>query len=305
MKRTHLLLALCLGACSPYEYAKEVTGFSAGVDQLAAAIEGGYAAVPADLASATRQRLVDKRLVVNVAPNCGRSRASNQQPCGFYGFREAEPALPKLYDSQPKVKKAITGLTSYAHGLQAVTNAADRKAYDDAAKRLEGGVRNLASAADAAFPGASVIAPAVVNATLWVVGAALDNDRFDTLKAAVNEGSLHLPVAVGYLEDALDEINNARRRILYDDVSVTVELLGPRLTTAAYKERLTQAEAKLAKLDALRHASAPPATKDLLKAHQELKNAVNDSGRSIGPLLSAVSEFAAAAKNLNDAVSRR
>jgi hypothetical protein len=87
-------------------------------------------------------------------------------------------------------------------------------------------------------------------------------------------------------------------------VSGTVELLRPSLTTAAYKERLIPAEAKLAKLDALRHASAQQATKDLLKAHQELKNAVNDSSRSIGPLLGAVGEFAAAAKNVHDAVSR-
>jgi hypothetical protein len=70
MNGKYLLLALSLGACSPYEYSKEVAGFSTGIDQLAAAIEGGYANIPADLANATRQRLVDGRLVVNVAPSC-------------------------------------------------------------------------------------------------------------------------------------------------------------------------------------------------------------------------------------------
>jgi hypothetical protein len=71
MNGKHLLLALSLGACSPYEYSKEVAGFSTGIDQLAAAIEGGYANIPTDLANnqakagrrkARRKRCAELRL---------------------------------------------------------------------------------------------------------------------------------------------------------------------------------------------------------------------------------------------------
>ena len=310
MKRCPLLLALCLGACSPYEYSKEIAGFGAGIEQLAAAFDSGYANLAADHASATRQRLLDKRPVINIAPSCAVTvgpGARSQQPCALYGFGEPEPAPPALLVSQAKAKQALKGLVLYAHGLEAVTNAGDRKAYNEAAKRLEGSVSNLASAANAAMPGVGVLAPAVVNMTLWVVGAALDQDRFDTLKAAVDQGSLYLPTVTGYLASALDEINNARRDVIYGEVNGLVAPLGTRtqLTSAVYKERYDQAESKLVKLNALRHASAVQAKQDLLKAHEELKHAVNDKSRNIAPLVDSVTEFVAAAKRVHEAVSRR
>jgi len=308
MRTPGLLLAVCLAACSPYEYSKEAAGFGAGVDHLAAAFDAGYANLAVDQASATRQRLLDKRPVIHMTRSCGAPvgpSALSQQPCALYGAGDKEPTLPDLQRSQANARKALQGLTLYVHGLQAVTNAADRKAYNEAAKRLEGGVANLASAANAALPGDGVIAPAVANVALWVVGAALEEDRFDTLKAAVNSGSSYLPTVAAYLATALDEINNARRDVLFWDVDGLVAPLGARLASVGYKERYEQAEAQLAKLDALRHASAAQATKDLLKAHEELKQAVNDPSRNIAPLVNSVTEFVAAAKRMNDAGSRQ
>jgi hypothetical protein len=56
--------------------------------------------------------------------------------------------------------------------------------------QLSGAVGNLAQFADAAAPGASVVAPAAVNLAGWVVGTALDQDRYDSLKKAVNAVSV-------------------------------------------------------------------------------------------------------------------
>jgi len=93
--------------------------------------------------------------------------------------------------------------------------------------------------------------------------------------------------------------------VLFWDVDGLVAPLGARLASVGYKERYEQAEAQLAKLDALRQASAAQATNDLLKAHEELKQAVNDPSRNIAPLVNSVTEFVAAARRVNDAVSRR
>src|SRR5207248_3259266 len=140
---------------------------------------------------------------------------------------------------------------------------------DAATKRLAANVQNLASAAKAVAPGADAVAPAVVNLVAWVVGAALDQERFETLKRTVKLAQQPLNTVGIALQADLVAVARARVVLLQKYTEALIEPIRLRKysTAAAYKDRYTQAEAARVKLDALRHSNPGGVVDDLIASH--------------------------------------
>lgn len=167
MRLSLLMLLLGLAACSPYSYSKEVSAISTGVTQLSNGFTSGYTALASDRESETQLTLTDTRARVSVATSC--DDPTSKLPCGLYRFGGSAPALSAIEQDRSKTMEAIAVLKGYADALAAVTNAADRTAYDAAVAQLSGAVGTLAKTADPAAPGVSTVAPAFVNIIGWLV----------------------------------------------------------------------------------------------------------------------------------------
>lgn len=309
--RLSWLVLLGVAACSPYSYPKEVASFSSGVDQLSNGFAVGYASLAADHATQTQRDLVEARTKVAIAPSCGVAPGSlpqSQLPCALYRFGDTMPAASGIEQTRQRTNVVLAVLRNYAHALAAVTNAADRAAYDAAVAQLSGAVGALAKTADAAAPGAGLVAPAMVNFVGWVFGTALDQQRFASLKDAVNavgapgpDGKNPIHVVTATLGIGLVALSDARREMLYGEVNLLVAQLGPSLNDAAYRQRLGDAQATIAALDGLRRADPAGAAKGLERAHDALVAAVNDPGRNYPDLLQAIGDFSDKAAALNAA----
>jgi hypothetical protein len=306
MGRVKWIVVACLAGCTPYDFGKEINNFGAGVDQLSAAFTTGYTNLAEDLSFQRQLSLDDSKAKVLIASSCGvpiGTLAQSQQPCALFPSGQPAPALTDLQKMQPATVKVLKVLTDYAHALEAVTSAADRAAYDAASKRLEAAVGNLAAAANAVAPGAGVIAPVAVSVAAWVVGAALDRDRFDSLRRGVNAADGPVKTVATTLGIGLEAVRNDRLTALYETTVALVKPLGPRLNEAAYKQRLTEAETTRATLDAVRQSNPAGATASLVEAHEKLVTAVNDPEGSFASMTTAVGDFADQAKALQHALS--
>jgi hypothetical protein len=306
MRRIAWIVVVFLAGCTPYDFGKEIGSFSTGVDQLSAAFTTGYANLAADLSSQRQLSLDDSKAKVLIARSCAvpvSTLAQSQEPCALYSSRQSAPVLTDLQKTRPATVKVLKVLTDYAHALEAVTSAADRAAFDASSKRLEASVGNLATAANAVAPGAGTIAPVAVSMAAWMVGAALDKDRFDSLQRGVNSADGSVKIVATTLGIGLEAVRNDRLTALYETTVALVKPLEARLSETAYKQRLTEAETTRATLDALRQSNPAGATSSLVEAHEKLVAAVNDPGRSFASMTTAVGDFASQAKALRDALS--
>jgi hypothetical protein len=211
----------------------------------------------------------------------------------------------------------LKALKDYAQALVAVTNAADRAAYNAAVAQLASTVGTIAEDAGPYGAAASTEAPAAVNLIGWIVGTALDRQRFDSLKAGVIAVSTPFSdgkhCAVGKTTPidcvateagaGLYALALARREVLVKEVNVLTDPLGPSLTDAAYRQRFSDAQAVLAVLDGLRQADPNAAAAGLVKAHEALVAAVDDPSRNYPSLVKAVRDFADQAAALHSALT--
>jgi hypothetical protein len=297
-----------LAACSPYSYPKEVSAISTGVDQLSDGFTSGYAALAADRTAQVQLDLTSARAKVTLPKSC--SNPQSQLPCTLYRFGGTEPTLSAIEQDRDKTMVALGVLKDYAHALAAVTNAADRTSYDAAVAQLSGAVGALAKNADAVAPGVSTVAPAIVNIVGWLVGTALDQQRFDSLKAAITavgtpqaNGNIPINTVAMTLGDGLLALSTERQTVLGNEADALVKPLGPSLSDAAYRQRLSDAQAVVVVLDGLRRADPIAAAKGLVKAHKALVAAVNDPSRNYPALLKAVGDFVDQATALQTALT--
>jgi hypothetical protein len=223
----------------------------------------------------------------------------NQVPCTLYRSGGAPAALSDVEQKRDKTMAFLKVLKDYAQALAAVTNAADRAAYNAAVAQLASAVGTLAK--DAGFQGAaaSTVAPAAVNLLGWVVGTALDQQRFDSLKAGVTAASTPLAngaIPIDYVATAagigLVALSKARQEVLLAEVNDWIARLGPSMTDAAYRQGLSDAQAVVAVYYGLRHADPTAVAAGLVKAHQALVAAVDDASRNYPSLVKAVGDFA-------------
>ena len=170
-------------------------------------------------------------------------------------------------------------------------------------KRVGAAVGNLASAAKAAAPGIDAVAPAVTNFLLWGIGLALDYDRYQALSKATSFSGPHIDVVATGLGQALDRIRGRRLTVLRNTAEVLATGLNTRLAPDAYDRRLTATEDVVTRIGALQGANPTQVARDLVKAHEELVNAIADPNKQLPHLIAAIEQFTQQADALRDAIA--
>jgi hypothetical protein len=307
------LLLAGLAGCSPYDFSPEVGAFAAGVDRLSNGFASGYTALASDRAAFVRLELTRERARVAIASSCFAPPSQPRQdpaPCTLYRLGGAPPAPSGIERLHDRTMSLLAALQGYAHALAAVTNAADRAAYDAAVAQLASTVGALAQGAGPAGAGAGTVAPAAINLIGWLAGTALDQQRFESLKAGVTAAGTPLPngeIPIDFVAtaagDGLYALSKERQAILIAEANALTRRIGPSLTDAAYREELSNAQGVLAALAALRHADPRAATAGLVKAHAALVAAVDDPSRNYPALLKAVGAFEDQAAALETALA--
>jgi hypothetical protein len=316
-----LAFTFLVGCSSPYQFSHEISSFRTGVDDVSSAYTTGYNNLAND--RQTYQALIfgDTSAKLKLTTSCNPA-APSALPCDFYrqGEPQPSPSDPALESSRPKTLGALKVVTDYAHALQAVTNAADRAAFDSAASRLNASVTALLAKVPNPAVAASGAAFSVgFNVFAWVFGQALDQERFDTLKQDVNLANgplqrddhkgLACPeqsvcsvqsVAKG-LGTELDAISQARQLVVYDTVNALIKPLGPGYKN--YTARQAAASQTKALLIQLEQTNPSRVTDALIKAHNALRDAVNDPKQSFSNLATAVGQFAGLAEALKNALT--
>src|SRR4051812_38640311 len=167
---TASLLALVAG-CSPYSFSKETAAMSDGVGKLSDSFSAGYDGLSADRANNNTVALLDTHAIrpgseINVPKACNQAVETDDTKirlCGLFLKGTAEPTLTDVELTRARTMAEIKKLKNYAAALAAVTNAADRSAYDNAVAQLSGAVGAITTPLNAAAPGASVLASASIN----------------------------------------------------------------------------------------------------------------------------------------------
>ena len=311
-----LPFTLLVGCSSPYQFSNEIGSFSTGVDNVASAYTAGYSSLFNDRLTYRTLIFNDTAAKLKLAISCSPAVPSSELPCEFYpqGAPQPSPSDPKLESDRRGILDILNVLTNYAHALQAVTNAADRAAFDSAASRLNASVTALLSKAP--NPAVAPAFSAGFNIFAWALGQALDQQRFDILKQAVNlaNGPLQWDDHKGLvcpersvcpvrsvaktLGGQLDAIWEARKLVLYDTVNALIKPLGPGYKN--YAVRLGAANQTKAVLVQLEQAQPSQVTDALIKAHNALRDGVNDPARNFSDFASAVDQFTGLAEALKN-----
>jgi hypothetical protein len=314
---TASLLALVAG-CSPYSFSKETAAMSDGVNKISDAFSTGYSSLAADRANRVQTTILDSRERVRVAPICQVSDAKHDgtELCALYVGKD-EPRLAPAEQTHPDTSKAIKRLKDYANALAAVTNAADRTAYDAAVAQLSGAVGTITTKLDAVEPGISTLAPAAVNVVGWLFGTALDQQRYASLKRAIT--TVGLPVADDHNKDpdspirvvtrafgkGLLMLKISRLGVLQNELAALVRGLNERgLGNDAYRSRLTDSQTTLATIVALRQSDPTGAASDLADAHDALVLAVSDPTKNYTALVKALGDFTDKVSALHTALTK-
>lgn len=320
-KRMIFLLALspAFSGCSPYVYRTETAGFSAGVDQLEAAQEAAMAGLAADREASLRYFAIAARTPVVPSPDCIEPTPDGVGLCSMVGLSRG--TLPAEIREQVEVEQAaapalqwLTALARYAAALAAITDATDRAALVADQEKLAAAVQALARQHDEALvarakagdagakatPLLGDAAAASVGAIASAADAALDRQRLQALKAAVDQADGPVQVLAALIGDDQAAIQAKRRASLAQYATEVTERLGPVSTPASYARRLDIAIAATQQINAIAAADPRQAALKMAQAHHALREAI-DAGK--GQDLQAIellTEFVAAAGAVRD-----
>lgn len=328
-----LVLAAAVAACSPYNYGDEVKAISKSVDQLSAGLTGATSGLTADYNANLQSHWARTHQPIRLRTNCldpvqdlpktkefreaeeaGRpppldeEQKENQAPCTLIEGAITQPPVrskeppPVMTNEEGRARalRSMALLKAYAQGLAAVTNAEDRASYNAAVGKLSSAVESIAKLAP--VPGAGAIAAAGVNLFGWLIGTSLDQQRFATLKEAVNkvgrppaddpDGRPPIAVVANSINVYFAAVNEARLGLLNQDVRASLyPLSDPKkpFSEEAYRRRLAEVNPKVDAIEALRRTTF--AWRGLANAHEKLVKAVNEGGVNIGDLQEAIGEF--------------
>jgi hypothetical protein len=295
----------CIAGCSsPYQFSNEITSFSTGVDNVRSAYTTGYDNLATDRQTLQTLNFNDTSAKIKLANSCFPGGDSTL-PCDFMVNRQGEPqpspSDPALQADRPKTLDYLNVLANYAHALQAVTNAADRAAFDSAAARLNASVTALGKAAGPQAAAGSAAFSAGFNIFAWVLGQALDQERFDTLKQDVNLAAGPVQSIAKGLGTELDLVSETRQLLLTDTIKALIAPLKPGYKN--YMAREATASQTKAVLIQLRQTKPSQVTDALIKAHDSLRDAINDPKGSFSNFATAVGKFAELAEALKSALT--
>jgi hypothetical protein len=331
MIRLWWILLLGVAACSPYNYSKEVSAFDAGVTSLSDGFNAGYTALATNRLTEVKLELINTRSRVDISHGCNHDFIQTKKPaadqvadadqatddsCTLYrhGGAPSEPsaneiALKNELNASTGAKKALEAVVAYSKALDAVTKASDRTDFNAAVTKLSSAVGAIPGAIGPQGAAAGKVVSAALNAIGWVVGTKLDNDRFDSLKEAVNRVGTSpdgkpTPMQVLTIDigAGLAALGEARLNTLEAELGDAYRMLGPSLTDAAYQQRLNDAEALASSIQTLRENDPNAAAIQMNIAHEALVKAVNDPSRNLPTLMTEMEQFSDQMKTVEAAL---
>jgi hypothetical protein len=149
-----------------------------------------------------------------------------------------------------------------------------------------------------------------VNAGGFLVGTALDQQRFEALKAGVTAagtppgGSSSIGKVAQTLGAGLFALSEARQAELVPEAQLLTGRLDSSLSASDYRQALSDAQSVVATLDGLRRSDPTAVAKALVDTHDALLAAVNDPRKSSASLVQAVGKFADQAAALQVAFAK-
>jgi hypothetical protein len=305
------VLAVTLTAgCSPYVYGPEIESFSRSVNSVRSSYQSGRDLAAGDFDIERQRAWLARREPFQITPNC----ASPAEPCRLVPISAQRRAAEEARRTQLAAEVAniqalgpvIDRLASYASALAAVTNQADRKAFDDAVGQLSKNATELVTAA-APFVGpsaapAAIVIPTVIALGGQIAGTVLDAERFNALRQATTEAAPTISGLSTKIGDALDELAKSSRDRLLGRLLASTNVR--RTGGQSYAEILAQTQADVDALNALRGVDGKALGKALGDAHTALRDALADPQRQLRPLREAVEALAKAAQAVADAFEK-
>jgi hypothetical protein len=209
----------------------------------------------------------------------------------------------------------LKALDNYTAALAAITKAADRADFDNAAAELStsvGGLTQSAAAASgvatAAAPVVGSIAKASSNAVLWLVGQGLDYQRLEELRTATGAACEPIHVLAAALGVLLEEQRGNRLDGLFTLLVLRIQALNaaqatPHIADSAYGALIDKAQAAADAFETVR-ASNPQATAQALRtAHDALVVAVRNNDGQFAALVASLQTFAETVNGLTAAAT--
>lgn len=237
------------------------------------------------------------------------AKTGSNMPSGSQPPRDAcEVAAPPRMSSgpvtsqdrkQPSPTEVFDALETYASGLAAVTNAADRAAFDAASAKLASGIGALGTSAAAANPGGAAIGPlatASANLVFWLVGEELDQRRYETLKDAVTQACRPVRLLAEVAGVILSGQQEVRLNGLADLIFNNTRLVNARSSVsvssdAVFQNMVTGLLTDVASFNTLRETDIQGAGNSLKAAHDNLVLAIYDGKGQSDALIKAVGKF--------------
>jgi hypothetical protein len=312
--RVLLLGVTALSACSPYVYNPEITGFSTGVDDLAASYRSGQRAVDGIIAQQRQTAEVAARTRLLLLPGCDQTDPSGTPPtlpdCAAVSFvAPVAPAPTAVQQHVADAAPAFDALKAYAAALVAVTAAADETAVNQA-------TQSLTTAAGAVAGELAKLQPATVRADPLVapVGSMLgqgiaiwlDQLRLAALRNTVPAVDPEVRSLGQTLQAALAEIRAQQLLQLGRDLRADAEALeGPAVGTLSvddYQGKRAALDVEIAAFNQVRAADPAATVGALVTAHHQLALALQANIGQATAVATGVQTFIAAAEKLRTAI---
>jgi len=201
-----------------------------------------------------------------------------------------------------ELKPLVKGLQNYANSLAAVTNAADREALNTAQAELKLSVESL--------PGRPAISTQAVGPFIglfnFIIMAILDSRRYEDLKIGV----LAAKEPVATLGDSLGNMLEEMWKAQVGQLQRTVDQLnlklqdndGQRLSVGEYASRLDALQSTVAALEIARTSKPKKVAADMVDAHNELAEALQNNQGQAEAVIKATSTFLDRAKDFSAVV---
>jgi hypothetical protein len=306
---TLLVVLPALGACSPYVYQNEINGFGTGVTAVVSSYTAGVQKVADNFAAEREAGWIASNSRLHILPGCMILKPAGNPPalppCGVVPIDEAAlPPSPALLAKLQGDAPIFKALGDYAAALQAITNASDNDSLTKAVQGANTALSGLANAVAKINPGAKAQAGIATAATGLLgegINLYLNERRLTALRRIVPPLQPAIKTIAFYVGEELEVVEEQEAGAIQKRlVAEQIALNGP---AAQRQTVLTQADADVAALNQLRASDPRKTAAALSTAHAALVAALNDPSRQIGPLIDAVSAFAAQAQQLQAAIA--
>ena len=194
--------------------------------------------------------------------------------------------------------QVVQSLSKYMEGLEALTKASDRAAYDAAAQKVAAAVASLGGTLGGLSSGAgAAVGPvlgASTNLALWVVGEALDARRYDLLERSTRAACWPVRILADVLTDVLGEQQRSSMTALVISIGAQINLLNQgrgRLSVAEYLALAETAQADATRFQLLRSIDIPALTLAIAETHDQLALAVHRRDGQFMALVESLTEL--------------